>query len=303
MADIFDKLLLAKVQATKNVDAGPTAALNAIRISSMSVGVVIDSVKRKVIKPTMGELPHLMNKKGIQIEVECEVHGSGVAGAAPELAPLLQICALAMVPNAGVDVRFAPISKPRKLGTVYAYEDGVVWKCVDAVATASLQYTMDAIQVIKFTISAPWTDPVTAPMPANAVFQSTQPIMGDTLDVVTEAATAVVIGSLSLDLGNDIQSKRGTGQNEYTVKDRSPGASITKDSVSDASDWTALTSATDAVINAQFGQSAGNKLTLNIPRARRETIKKGEKADTFTNEVSFKLYESAGDDQFELIFS
>jgi len=304
-ADIYDKLLLAKIQPAnaKGVDAGPTVAANAIRVVDFSVGVIVDTISRKVKKATMGELPHLMNKKGIQIDCECDIHGSGVAGVPPELSPLLQMAALTESPNPGVDVRYAPTTKNRRVGTVHAYEDGLLWTLIDAVAEISTQYTIDNESKIKITISAGWNDPVAAPMPANAQFQSTQPIVGDTMDVVTENAGAIIVGSLALTAGNDIQQKRGTGQNEFTVRDRAPSVSITKDSVSDAADWLALTGAADVAINAQFGQTAGNKLAINIPRGRRESIKTGEKVDVFTRDVAYKLYETAGDDQFELIFS
>jgi len=304
MAVKYDRLLLAKTEATKGTDAVPVVGTNAVRCRSFEISASPEVLDNIQVKQTMGMNPHLIGKEIMQIEIEVALKGSGAAGTAPEIAPLLKACGLAETISAGVSAVYDPSSDiaNHDSSTIYGYKDGLLWKFLGAVGTVTVTAEMNSIILLNFTIQAPYLAPTAVADPAGAVYQSSQPLVGQSADVINDGA-AIKVGSFNLDVGNDVQEHYVTGNHEFVVADRAPTLGFTKDSVSTAAEWTALSSATTAALSAAFGATAGNICTITAVDGRRESITYGERAERDTLEVAYKLYESTGDDQFSIAFT
>jgi len=302
MASKFDRLVLAKSEVTKGVDALPIAA-DAVEVLSVEVTPSVDAIDRKVVKPTMGMKPHALGKKSLEFKITAELKGSGSLGVPSEVSPLLQACYLTETINAGVDVRYKPTTHAPKPCTIYVYKDGLLWKGVGAVGNATINMNIGESIVIEFTMSTLYTAPVVAPVPGSPIFDGTQPVVVSDLDIVTENAGTILTGAFALELGNEVVEHYTTSQHEFTVADRTPTAKITKDSISTAAEWNALMNGDTVALNAILGQAAGNIVEIDILNGVRETDAYGERNEKDIIEVAYRCYEAtvAGDDQFEII--
>jgi len=305
MATIYDVLLLAKTETTKGVDAAPTPAADAIRILNRPWPSVDGKpIDREVVKQTMGRLPHLMNPDAsVQLEIQCELKGSGAAGTPPEIAPLLKACRLVEVVNAGVDVQYHPATATEHSATIYLYADGLLWKLLGAVGTAKVEAQIGQPVKITFTMQAPYTAPVAAAVPAGASYDATQPVVFSSADVFTEGGASVRVGQFALDFGNDIQEHVRIGYHQFVVANRAPELTLNKHSVSTTADWTALMSAQQVALSAQVGNTAGNIVKVDAPKAVRKSLGYGEEAEAITLDATFGLYETTSDDQFTITFA
>lgn len=302
MPTIYDRLLLAKVEVTKGTDVVPVVGTDAIRIKSGKISLNQDAVARSALKQTMGPLAHLVGKQTVQLEVEVDLKPSGTAGTAPEVGTLLRGCGLLETIVAVTSVAYDPLSASHKSLSMYWYEDGLLWKLLGAVGKFSFGGQIGGTSSLKFTFMAAYAAPTAVACPTGAVYQATAPLVMSSTDIVNDGAV-VKVGAFSFEDGNDVQHHYTTGQSEFVVAGRNPKIKLTKDSISTAAEWTALNAGTTAALSATFGTTAGNKLVLTAPVAKREGVAVGQRADRNTLEVSYGLFESTGDDAFKLLFN
>lgn len=302
MPTIYDQLLLAKVETTKGTDSVPVVGTNAVRVKSAKITVTQDSLAREVVKTTMGPLAHLVGKQVFQLELEAELKSSGAAGTAPELGVLLRGCGLNETIVAITSAAYDPLTTAHKSLSIYFYSDGLLYKMLGAVGKFSMDAQINANPILKFTFMSAYVLPVLTAVPAGAVYQSTAPMIFNSTDIINDGAV-IKVGAFSLDGGSDVQNHYTTGQNEFVIAGRTPKLKLTKDSIGTAAEWSALNAGTNVSISATFGAAAGTRLILTAPVARRESVANGVRADRTTLEVSYGLYESAGDDAFKLLFN
>lgn len=305
MATIYAKAFLAKIEVTKGTDSVPVAATNAVRIERGFAPVpAAEKIPYDPVKATMGALKSLIGRKTIAIEVPTLVRGSGAAGTAPEIGALLQACGLVETVAGGSSVTYDPTSTPASLESVstYSYLDGVLMKALGAVGNLSLACTINQPIAANFTIQAGFDTAPTTTAVVTPTLNATQPIVMTSADVISDGA-AIKVGSFTLDLGNEFGDHNTTGRNEYTVANRKPTITISKDSLSTVADWNALVAATELSLSAAFGATAGNILTITAAKGVPMSNTLAERNEQQTKEIVFELIESTGDDQFSLVFT
>jgi len=308
MATIFDRVVYVKLETTPGVDAVPVAA-NAVQVLSVDVTPTQDAIDRHVVKPTMGMKPHAQGKRTLEFKIKCELKGSGTAGTAPEISPLLQACYMSetLVPAAGANsakVDYIPVTRNNKTCTIYVYKDGLLWKGIGAIGNANINANVAESTVVEFTMKCLYTDPTPATAPASPIFDATGPIVVSNADIVNENVGTIKCGSFALDIGNQLAEHYTTSQHRFSVADRAPVFSITKDSISTAAEWNALRNGDTAVIVGQFGSIPGNKLVISAQNCVRETVAYNERSEVDILDVAYRAYEvgNAGDDQFKITF-
>jgi len=300
---IFNRALLAKLEVTKGVDSVPVAGTNDIQVVSLKPTPTAEIVDNPVVKATMGNKAHLIGRQTIEVAVDANMKASGVLGTAPELSPLLQACGLTETVVTAVSVDYAPSSvSGRKSVSAYAYDDGQVFNVLGAVSNLALDATIGQALKATFNLKAGFDiAPAVAAAPVPAV-NATQPIVMLSADIITQAGAAIKAGAFKLDLGNEFGDHNTTGQNEFSVANRKPTITITKDSLSTPADWNALIGSTSIALVATFGTVAGNKIVITANNAQLSSVAAGERNEVLTTELAFNLYETAGDDQFNISF-
>jgi hypothetical protein len=305
MTTIYNRHLMAKIETTKGTDSVPVVGTNDIRIRSGKISSTPEILERNNVKATMGPQAHLVSPKRLfTLELEIELKPSGAAGTAVEYGPLLRACGLDETIVASTSVAYDPLTASHKSVSIYWYEDGLLHKLLGAVGKVSLDAQIGQVGIYKLTMMAPFLEPTAVACPASAsmVFQSAAPLIFNSADVINDGA-AIKVGAFSFEDGNDLQHHYATGLSEIVIAGRKPKLKFTKDSISTAAEWTALTAGTNVSFSATIGASAGNRLVLTAPIARRENITPGVRADRPTLEVAYGMFESAGDDAFKFLFN
>jgi len=303
MANRFDRLLLAKLETTKGTDPTPTPSANAIRCVSFNITPTIPAVDRPAVKQSMGNLPHLIDPDGsCSVEIVAELKGSGTAGTAPDLGPLFLAARTTETIVASTSVTYNPSTATEKSVTLYLYKDGLLWKVTGAVGTFTLNAEQGSALTGAFTLQGKYAAPTAVADPSGASFDSTQPVVFSSADVINDGAV-IKVGAIALDAGSNVAEHRVTGDHQFTVTDRAPTLNLTKDSVATAAEWTALTAGTDVSFSATLGATAGNIIAVTAPAARRQTVAYGEREERDTLDVTYGLFESSTDDQFAVKFT
>lgn len=88
-------LMLAKVEATYNVDSLPVPGTDAYLISNCDVKIQPNVLKRNFYKPSLSPLGITIGRKLASVSFDIEVKGSGVNGVAPKLGELMKGCGFA----------------------------------------------------------------------------------------------------------------------------------------------------------------------------------------------------------------
>lgn len=302
---IYNKAFLAKIETTKGTDSVPVAATNGVRVERGYAPVpAAEKIPYDPVKATMGALKSLVGRKTITIEAPALIRGSGTAGTAPEIGALLQACGLVETITASTSVAYDPTTTAASLNSVstYNYIDGVLMKALGVVGNVVLDCQINAPITANFSFSAGFDVAPTTTTAVTPTFSAVQPLVMMSADVISDGAT-IKVGAFTLDLGNEIGDHHTTAQNEFTIANRKPTITLSKDSLSTVADWNALINATELSLSAAFGATAGNILTITASKSVPMSNALAERNERQTKEIVFELIETNGDDQFSVVFT
>lgn len=130
--------LLAKIETTYGTDATPVGASDAVLVSDLKMRPMdMKTVDRALIRPFLGSSEQMPTQIYNGCEFSVELAGSGTAGTAPAIGPLLRGCGFAETITAGVKVEYLPISTGFESLTIYMNLDGVLHKGLGARGTVT----------------------------------------------------------------------------------------------------------------------------------------------------------------------
>ena len=297
------QVALVKLESNYNTDSVPTVAANEILVESIEVSTEgLKMLDRPTPKNTLGNYAPVYAGSLRAINIVCRYRGSGAAGTAPEMGPLMQACGLGETVNAGVSVVYAPVSSGFKSVTIYRYRDGKLQKYTGCVG--SLQVSQTTLDYHKFTFS----------MIGHFVSETDATLVTPTYDATIPAAVkggaftvggyASVISKLEFDLGNviaqepDYSSTDGYGT--LQIVDRNVTGSFDPNNVLVATKdfMTVFTAGTpQALATGTLGPAAGNKLAIAMPAITFTDHSENDADGISKLEIPFYAAESSGDDQ------
>lgn len=216
--------LLAKVEATYGVDPVPAAA-NAILVSDVKLTPMnMRTVSRDLIRSFLGSSEQLPTEIYTGIEFTCELAGSGAAGTAPALGPLLRACGFAETINAGVSVVYAPVSTGFESLTFHANLDGVLHKGLGARGTVRLSLKNHDRPTARFMFQGIFVAVADAALPAVdlSAWQRPQPVNKTNTPGITLHGYSAPLSDLQIDVANQVQFKSFVGGTDFVqITDRS----------------------------------------------------------------------------------
>ena len=378
------EVLLAKIETVYNRDSAPVAGTDAILAETLAwSNAGLKMVERPALRANIGKLKSIYAGSMTGLAITCEMKGSGAAGTAPEIAPLLRACGCSETIVGGTSVTYKPISTGHESATLYLYQDGTRIKITGcrgsaqftiaaggkpmvtfqmtghtyergtasagAASTITLQsnhaavdniYNGQRIKIIQgtgagqeriissyvgatkiATVSVAWTTvpdatsvygiengPTDIAVPA-PTYDSTVPAPVIGLGFSVDSYSAVV-ESLTLNQNNtmsqpaDVNSPDGYSQVYITMRDC--GGSFnpehqliaTHDFIDRFRKGTAM-----ALNTGVIGGTAGNIIRLTMPAISYREAAPGDRDGVRTLELTYGAAESAGDDEFSLIFT
>ncbi len=303
------KLLLAKIESTYNVDPTPTGADDAVLVENLSwssAGLKMND--RPAVRPSGGTLQHIYGGRLLQVSFEAEVKGSGSAGTAPDLGPLLRACGLGETIVASTSVTYAPVSTGKESCTLYLHEDGkriIVTGC-----RGNVSFSMTAGGIVKATFTmtgheAAQTDTALA----TPTYDGTDPVafVGGSFSV---GGTSLVIATLDFDLGNTVatpESVNGSdGYDEIEITGRDVNGNIDPlDELVATEDFLGIFKAgtTAALASGTIGATAGNRLAVSMPALYYRDASSADRDGLAGMALPFGAAESTTDDEVSIAFT
>lgn len=304
-------VVLAKIETTYNSDPTPTAGSNAILVENLAIAYEgARRAERNAVKPAMAPLKSLYAGALISVSFDVEIKGSGSAGTAPEIGPLLRACAMTETIVASTSVTYAPTSTPTLHESIYfyLYEDGLRYK----VGGCRGSYTMSMAVAQKGMMSFKFIGHFSGPADVSIVsptYNSTVP------PVVIGAAFAVdsysaIITKLDIDTGITVATPdniaAADGYGDIRITAMAPTFTIDPEAVLVATygfvtKW--QSSGAYAMTTGTIGSTAGNRYTVTAPGAVYGELSSGDRNNILTREIKGMLTDTTTDNFLSIAFT
>lgn len=289
--------------ANYGVDAGPLAA-NAVKLlGPPTFNMNLETQERGKLNSKASTGQPLIGPRHWDIVLEFEIKGSGTAGTAPEIDPLLESAGWAGTNSAGVSETYKSDLTNKKSCTIWWYADGLIYKATGCRGT--LAFTGEAGGSLRATWTGKglWTAPADGALVASPVYQATDgvPLINGTF---TYGSYAAVLRAISFDMGIGVNALKA-------IDDLDGISSIEQDWINLTGQMTVghVLVATRAIetlagtgasvaMSLVVGATAGNIVTITSSALRKTSVTKVANGGQFDLQIAFKLSESAslGDD-------
>jgi len=302
------EVILAKVEVTYNTDSVPVAT-DAVLVENLSwANEGLRMNPRPATRANIGQLKHIYGGRLLSVSFDVEIKGSGTAGTAPEIGPLLRACAISETIVAATSVTYAPASTAHASCTMYLYRDGkrIILTGCRGDATGNLETGMQG------KISFSMTGHVAAETDTTMItptYDSTVPVPVLSAGF-SVGAYAAVISKLAFGLGNtiatppDINAADGYAAVQITARDVT-GSFDPEDTLVATKNWLSdLIAGTSRVLTTGvIGSTAGNRYQFSHPAIALRDVSPGDRDGVTVYDVAYGAAESAGDDEFSLVFT
>jgi hypothetical protein len=269
---LSNEVLLAKTESSYGTDPTPTAADNAILVRNVSMrseGLRMND--RAAVRAGLGKLQAIYGGQLKRITFECEVKGSGTAGTAPEIGPLLEACGLEETVVASTSVTYNPENGTHESCTIYWYEGGrklhILTGCR---GTMSLRIQAGGLVLASFEFVGHYTQATDQSQPT-PTYNTTAPRAAIGMAVAINGVTAITAQSLEWTLNNTISMRESLsaadGYAEILLGDRDIRGVLTLESELDSAldlDALQIAGTKFATTSGTLG-SAGNILAVTTP--------------------------------------
>ena len=303
-------MILAKANATPSVDPVPTGAVNAIMVENLSWAPANARMyQRNPVRVSQGKLKALYAGALIEVKFETEVKGSGAAGTAPEIGPLLRSCGMGetIVGATSVTYKLAPAAAP--LLYFYLYKDGKLIKVTDACGKVTGVVQTGVATRFAFSFLGHYVSETDAAL-ATPTYNAQLPIPAIGVPFVMDSLSTFAFTKFGFDLGNVIavpdNIAAADGFGTLQIVDRNVTADIDPEDVLVATynfytKWS--TNVAFALTTGLIGTVAGNKLQITLPAVSIVEQAPGDKGGIITRPLKLACAESASDDEISIIFT
>lgn len=305
-------VLAVKDEVTYNTDSVPTAAANAVLVEDLKWGFANSRMfQRKPVRSSLGLLKPLYAGALITVSGKVEMKGSGAAGTAPEIAPILKAGGWAETVVASTSVTYKPSSSQtvHKSSSAYFFDDGLRLILTGGRCKTSFDFSVGQAPFMMFEYTGHFVSIADIALPA-ATYISTVPVPLINMPF-TIGAYAALISKLAFDLGTELsipESIRATdGYGEVQITGRNPTGSFDPQRVTVATNnpinlW--QTGSALALDTGTIGSVAGNRLAVTMPAVAYTEAGRGSQNNIGTYEMKFAAAETAtGDDEISIAFT
>jgi hypothetical protein len=270
---ISNEVILAKTESSYGLDPTPVVATNSILVRNVSMSAEgLRMNARAAIRGSIGQLQDVWGGQLARITFEVEMKGSGTAGTAPEVGPLIEACGFEETIVAVTSVTYKPESDAHESVTIYYFEGGrkrhILRGCR---GTVTFKLEAGGIMLATFELVGHHDEPTdqTQPIP---VYNAQVPKAGLGMAVAVNGVSAIVARSWEWMANNVIATPPSLaavdGYGDVAITGRDVGGSIVLetelDSVIDHDLlWRAGTRF--AFTSGTLGSTAGNRIVVSTP--------------------------------------
>lgn len=266
---IRSSAVLAKIEATAGVDAVPTGAANAIKVSSLSITPLeVEMADRATTQPYLGNTDQVMVAGWTRTEFDVEIAGAGAAGTVPQYGPLLRAAGFSETISAGTSVVYAPVSAGFESLTLYVNVGGVLYRSSYGATTVGLTLNSRAIPQFKFGFTGLYTPVADSALPT-VTYRDIKPVAVNKANtpLFTLLGYPAVLSQLGLDMKNVINYRNMVNHESVRLTDRKPDGSVRIEAtkVADKDWWSGIRVGSVGPLALTHGTLAGNIVEIACP--------------------------------------
>jgi hypothetical protein len=195
----------------------------------------------------------------------------------------------------------------QKSACIKFHKDSILHQIVGSRGTLVIDCQVGKIATIKFTMTGLWADPATALLPTPVLTDLAGPVFVNA--GATLGAYSPIISALSLDVGNTVSERvSANGMDgllaQYISGRRSTGSIDPEvDDLALFNPWAAWKAATPARLAATIGDTPGNRIRLEVPKAANEEVKYAERNGLATYQQPYlATVDRDGDDEWRITY-
>ena len=309
--------LFAKIETVYGTDPTPVEATDAIEAYDQpSFELVTDPKARTVPISTFGELAPLIVGKSYKLGgIKVPLKGSGAAGTAPRIAPLLRALGFAQTIVATVSVSYAlhSIFEGESV-TLYFWFGGTKHILTGCVGSGKLSLQAGEVMFLECDFTGKYggtISDVTFPSP---IFETTvQQIWDTALFKFTPAGGSdlgLIVTKLDIDLGNEVNPRPDangvSGIGRYYISDRKTKVSLDPEKValSSLNPYTLHEAQTLIAIETKPTGTAGNLVEIVVAGVSLDAPKAGNRNNVATWDLSGQCRPiiAAGNNELTIVF-
>ena len=277
--------LLAKIESSYGSNPTPVAGSNAIQVTDIEVTPIeSDNVQATAFQGFIGNStrPTLLANKRVAVSFGAELSGSGAAGTASALSPLLKSCGLSETIVGSTSVTYAPVSSSFSSCTILCFYGATRHLLTGCRGTATITMAAGSFAQINFEFTGIYNSPDSTAMSGTfTVANQSAGIEVNDTNVTTatfHGETSQRIESFDLALNNEVVYKETASSKEVLITNRAPGGTaVLEEPVRATTDYfskaeTAATGNSSIVL----GSSAGNIVTVNVPQTDITGVSRGD---------------------------
>ncbi|TFF20541.1 hypothetical protein E3C22_16670 [Jiella endophytica] len=297
--------VLGKLEATYGVDAAPTGAANAMRMTDVQFSPMEgQEVPHESLLPYLGHQGVELAGLYARLEGSIEVAGAGAAGTAPAYGPLLRACGMAETITAATKVSYDPVSTGFEAASLYFNADGVRHVLLGARGTCTVNLTPNQIPRFRFNLMGLLGTISDQALPTvdHAGFVKASVVNKQNTVMSLHGWTAIA-ESLALDLGNQVEMRFLVGDEGVEIVDRqSTGTFVVEAKSLATKNWFSIAKArTRGALSAVHGTTAGNIVEFNANQVEIGRPNQGQTQGILNYSLPLMLCSGTGDDEMSIV--
>lgn len=221
------KAILTKIESAYGVDSSPLPA-NALVLDrdTKITPLEHDALDNGMLTPTMGADSVLHVGSWGELDLSLPLAGAGALGDAPAYDAILRACGLSAAITAAQRVTYGLVSDSFESATCYAHEGGEVTKLRGCRGSLSLEIKAKAKPMLKAKLTGLSAGPIVGVMPAVNLQPANVLPVENSNSVLTVNGFVVIMESMSIELGNEVNYSNLVGAESVDIVGRSASAKI-----------------------------------------------------------------------------
>lgn len=304
-----------KTETTQGTPA-TLAATDFLLAEDVNIKPSVEMLDRNYYRTSLDSIASVAGKRLYDVTLKTELKGSGTAGTvyAP-LDALIQACGFTSTPSAGVSVTYAPTSAaassnffgPGKSCTLEIYKDGIKHVVAGAMGNMKIVAEVTKYGYCEFTLKGVYAAPTDASAGTQTYLaQKPAVVVGASLSL---AGLSAIATKFEIDCGNEVVERpdlsAATGLKGFMISARKPVGSCDPEAETIATHpfWANILASTEASSSLVIGATAGNIVTITLPKTQYVDAPYGDRNSILTFDVSLQFNQNTGDDWVSIVMT
>lgn len=201
-----------------------------------------------------------------------------------------------------------PTSDCTNILTFYFYEDGLLYKILDAQGTFTIDATAGNYATVEFTFTGQYVAPSDADLPTNEVFEDTLPQQVELGLLTFGSNVSLKVEQWTLDQANNVVPRpdinNSDGFSGVRISERNPSGGFDPEAELVATEdfWGDFANARAKVFTARVGTAVGNQIVLYGPKVQTNDISFADRDGIRVFDHGLMFRRQNGDDEVQFYF-